>query len=409
MRALLVVVALLAPVRAFAVEPLTVEGAVALALERNVEVAARTADLSAARARLTGARAPFHANPEVGVQAGPRVRGDEVSTDVFVELTQRLELFGTRGSRIESAEGSALAAEAALAARRTDVAAQARIAFARAVAAERLASIAEDELALARESARIAARRSEVGDGTRLEVSAAQVEVGLALREVSVSRNRLEATRAELRLVAGLSPGDPLPLAGETNRARAPMLRDPDTVERAVAGRWDVAALRHELDAARAEEQFTAREWLPQPRVGAIFAREEGANIFLGTVSFELPLWNQNVAGRGVASARVARAGKELEASERRARQEALLAASRLERAREAARAFDADVVNAAKESVTLTTRAYEAGKIRLVDLLLMRRSALEAWRGEAEALAELAEAEAELLRALGREQPEGA
>ena len=65
--------------------------------------------------------------------------------------------------------------------------------------------------------------------------------------------------------------------------------------------------------------------------------------------------------------------------------------------------------MNAAKESVALTTRAYEAGKIRLVDLLLMRRSALEAWRGEVAALEELAEAEAELLRALGRVQPEGA
>ena len=209
------------------------------------------------------------------------------------------------------------------------MAAQARIAFARAVAAERLASIAEDELALARESARIAVRRSDVGDGTRLEVSAAQVEVGLALREMSISRNRLEAARAELRLVAGLPPGDPLPLAGGTKPARAPMLRDPDAVERAVAGRSDVVALRRELDAARAEEQFAAREWLPQPRVGAIFAREEGANIFLGTVSFELPLWNQNVAGRGVASAHVVRAGKELEAAERRARQEVLLAEAR--------------------------------------------------------------------------------
>jgi outer membrane protein TolC len=52
-----------------------------------------------------------------------------------------------------------------------------------------------------------------------------------------------------------------------------------------------------------------------------------------------------------------------------------------------------------------LATRAYEAGKIGLAELLLIRRSAVEARRDHLEALEELADAEAALARAVGSEQ----
>jgi len=173
-------------------------------------------------------------------------------------------------------------------------------------------------------------------------------------------------------------------------------------MERALAGRGDLAAARHEVDAARAEERFASREWLPSPRLGAGFKREEGADVVVGTLAFDLPVWNRNPAGRGAASARLARAESELDAAERRVREEVVLAARRVDAAREAARAFDADVVGATKENLALTTQAYQSGKLDLVQVLLIRRSAIEARRGEVEALAALAEAEAELARASG-------
>jgi outer membrane protein, heavy metal efflux system len=405
-RGALVLVWLLFAAHTGAAEPLTSERAVALALERNVELAVRAADLRATRARLDGARAPFQANPELGIAAGPRSRDGDRSTDVHVELSQRLEIFGTRGARIDAARGEALTAESVHASNRTEMAAQARVAFARALAAERLATLAEEELALSRDSARVAARRNEVGDGARLEVNAARVEVGRAVRGVSVARQRVEAARAELRLVSGIPAGEPLQLSDDADRSPIVNVAGDAAVERALARRADLASGRLELEAARAGERLASREWLPQPRLGASYAREEGANVVLGAISFDLPVWNRNVAGRGTASARVLRAEKELESAERRVRQEVLLALARLETAREAARAYDAEVVTAVKESFTLTTQAYQAGKIGLVELLLIRRSALEARRGEVEALAELAEAEAELVRALGGEQP---
>jgi len=402
MRMVVVIAALLVGGGAAAEDALTVEAAVALALERNPEVTAREADLRAARARLDGARLPFQANPEVAIAAGPRSRAGERSTDVDIELSQRVEIFGQRGARIEVAGAEAAAAQGALAQERAEIAAQARIAFARALAAERLAAIAEEDLALSREAARVAQKRLEVGDGSRLELNAARVEVGRAARGVALARQAVDAARAELRLVTGTPAGASLRVAGDLATA-GPNGTPPEAhVERALAGRGDLAAARHEVDAARAEARFASREWLPSPRLGAGFKREEGADVVVGTIAFDLPVWNRNPAGRGAASARLARAESELGAVERRVREEVVLAARRVEAAREAARAFDVDVVGAMKENLALTTQAYQSGKLDLVQVLLIRRSAIEARRGEVEALAALAEAEAELARASG-------
>jgi cobalt-zinc-cadmium efflux system outer membrane protein len=403
MRTVVAIAALLVGGGAAAAEgPLTVERAVALALERNPEISAREAGLRAARARLEGARLPFQANPEVAIAAGPRSRGGERSTDVDIELSQRVELFGQRGARIDAARAEAAAAEGALAQRRAEIAAQTRIAFARALAAERLAAIAEEDLALSREAARVAEKRLELGDGSRLELNAARVEVGRAARGVALARQAVDAARAELRLVTGTPAGAALRLAGDLAPAGRGGAAPEALVERALAGRGDLAAARHEVDAARAEVRFAAREWLPLPRLGAGFKREEGADIVVGTVAFDLPVWNRNPAGRGTASARLSRAESELGAAERRVREEVLLAARRVAAAREAAQAFDADVVGATKENLALTTQAYQSGKLDLVQVLLIRRSAIEARRGEVEALAALAEAEAELARVSG-------
>ena len=115
-----------------------------------------------------------------------------------------------------------------------------------------------------------------------------------------------------------------------------------------------------------------------------------------------MPVFNQNQAGRGVATAEVVRAERVLEATERRIRQEVLLAALRLETAQGVVQAFDDGVVQAMTENLGLINTAYSAGKIDLFELLVIRRDTLEARRGYIEALEELRAAEAALGRALG-------
>ncbi|ACL64429.1 putative sensor with HAMP domain [Anaeromyxobacter dehalogenans 2CP-1] len=387
-------------------DALTSERAVALALERNPELAALAAEARAAEARLEGARAPLPSNPELSAALGPRRSGGERTTDVELGLSQRLEIFGERSARIDVAAGERDAASARLAARRVELAASAREAHARALAAERLAALAREELAVAREAARAAERRAELGSASRLEVNAARGEVGRAARAVGTTASRLAAAQAALRTLLAAEPGEGLPLAGELPRPSDVRPADGEALVRAAAERrGDVAAARRSLAAAEAEQRLARREALPSPVLGARYAREERADVLLGTLSFELPLFDRNQAGRGAASARAARAGVELAAATRRAGEEVQLALARLRAATEAASAFDDGAVSGAEENLALSTRAYEAGKIGLADLLLMRRSAVEARRDHVEALEELAAAEAALARAAGSER----
>jgi cobalt-zinc-cadmium efflux system outer membrane protein len=398
-------IAVLCGATAAGAEPLTSERAVALALERNPELAALAADARAARARLSGAELLLQSNPEISAGAGPRRIGPARSTDLEVSLSQRVEVFGQRGARIEVAQAERDAAEKRLASRRVAVAAEVRSGFARVLAADRLVALAREELAVAREAVRAVERRFELGGTSQLEVNAARADGGRAARTVAVATRRAAAARAELRTVLGSEAGSPLELAGELPRSTGAGPLDADALgRRALEARADLAAARRELAAAEAEQHVAAREALPVPAIGARYSREEGADIVLGTLTFDLPLFNRNQAGRGVASARMARAQAELAAAERRVREDVVLAVARVETAGDAAQAFEGEALAGAEANVSLATRAYEAGKIGLAELLLIRRSAVEARRDHVEALEELAEAKAELARAVGSE-----
>jgi cobalt-zinc-cadmium efflux system outer membrane protein len=400
-------IAVLCGATAARAEPLTSDRAVEFALERNPELAALAADVGAARARLSGAELPLQSNPEISAGAGPRRNGAAHSTDLEVSLSQRVEVFGQRGARIDVAQAERATAEKRHASRRVAVAAEVRSAFARVLAADRLVALAREDLAVARDAVRAAERRFELGGTSQLEVNAVRVEGGRAARSVAVATQRTAAVRAELRTLLGSDAGAPLELAGELPRPAGAAPLDVDAlVGRALEARADLAAARRELAAAEAEQHFAAREALPVAAIGATYSREEGADVFLGTLTFDFPLFNRNQAGRGVASARVARAQAELAAAERRVREEVRLAVERLEIASQSVAAFEGEALAGAEANVSLATRAYEAGKIGLAELLLIRRSAVEARRDHLEALLELAEAEAGLAGAVGSERP---
>jgi outer membrane protein, heavy metal efflux system len=397
--------AVLSVATAATAEPLTRERAVAIALERNPELSALAADARAAQARLSGAELLLQSNPELSGGAGPRRRGGERTTDVEVGVSQRVEIFGQRGARIDVASAERDASDARVAARRVGLAADVRASFARVLAADRLVALAREDVAVARDAVRAVERRFELGGTTQLEVNAARAEAGRAARALAVAFRRALFARSELRTLLGIEPAAPLELEGELSRASSATSLDGEAlVSRALATRTDLVAARRELAAAEGEVRFASREALPAPVIGARYSREEGADIVLGTLSFDLPVFNRNQAGRGVASARVARAQTEVAAGERRVREEVRLAVSRLETAVEAAHAFEGEALAGAEANVTLAARAYEAGKIGIAELLVIRRSAVETRRDHVEALAELAEAEAELARAIGSE-----
>lgn len=389
-----------------ATPPITVQQSVELALERNASIQSARSDVAAAQARLEGASLLLRSNPEIEGHAGPRRTPAGTSTDFGVGVFQQIEIFGQRGARIDTAQALLASAEATLESRRVQVAGEVREAFARRLAAAQRLQLADQALALAEEALRAAEARQRSGAASKIEVNAARSSLGLAVREKALAVQRDAAAMGAFVVLVGLDPGVQVTLAGDLSGAPGEPPALTSLVERALAQRADVRAARNEVEAARAERRLAGREALPSPRLGVTYS-EEGdvggnARITQGVVAFDLPLFNRNQGGRGVAAARVVQSERALDALTRLVHTEVGVAATRVTAATAAAQAYTGGLLTGLEENMELVNEAYRAGKVGFFELLVIRRETLGARIGYIDALEELQTARAQLARALG-------
>jgi cobalt-zinc-cadmium efflux system outer membrane protein len=414
---LVVAVALLLASTAHAGETLTLAGAIRRAWERNPGIREAEAEVEAARAQVAGARLLSQNNPELSVAVGPRSGPTERTVDYELSITQPIEIAGRRRARIDAATASVKAAEARLAERRSAVAAEVREAFGRAVAAEAHEQVAMEAIELATQARKAAERRHLAGAASLIEVNTARIEVGRSQRAYLAARRMRAAAIVELKLLLGMGAVAQLSLQGQLEPSPQERTLDLQALTiMATRNRADLLVARHELEVARAEHRLASREAVPTPRLGVSFSKEESAQIVLGVLSIELPLFDRNQAARGVSNARVRQAELAVAALEQRIAQEVELSVDRVQMARETLEGFSGDVLQALDQNLALVTRGYDAGELDFLELLLMRRELLEARREYIEALAELNSAEAQLDRvlsarpgALGQDPPPAA
>lgn len=298
-------------------------------------------------------------------------------------------------------------AEARLASRRIEVAAEIREGFARWLGALQRERNAAEALDLAQQALAAAETRQSAGAASRIEVNAARAALGRAARERAGAAQRLAAARAAFVLLLGIEPSEPIEPQGElATDGNVPEVPLEALVEKALSQRPELRAARLEVETAAAERRLAAREALPSPRIGLSHSQEGdaggNARITQGVLAFDLPVFNRNQAGRGVASARVTQAERALEALTRSVRAEAALAANRLATAKAAAQAYAGGLLGGLEENMQLVNEAYRAGKVDFFELLVIRRETLEARNGYVDALEELEAAKAGLARALG-------
>jgi cobalt-zinc-cadmium efflux system outer membrane protein len=341
-------------------------------------------------------------NPELELGAGPRWDGGGRSTDWEVGVSQRLEPYGQRGLRRKAARELVGAAEARLEMRRVEIAAEVRTAFHRALAAGEQAKLAAEAFELADEAVKAAEARQRSGAASTIEVNTARIALGASLRQRSEAEQRRASAIGALIVLLGLDAREGFTLKGSLEPGASEPVDGEKLVAAALERRPDLAAARRELDAARAEARLAAREALPNPRVGVSYAEEEGAQVLRGGLAIDLPVFQRNQAGRGVAGARVEQAARAAEALERTIRAEVMVAVERQRTAATAARSFGGAAITSAHENLQLVNEAYRAGKVDLFQLLVIRREALDARTAHLSALEELAAAEAELKRVGG-------
>lgn len=353
---------------------LTFGQALALARARAPAVRAAQLRIDEARGRRLGAAVLLRDNPVVSAAIGPRTSG-ATTVDVEVGVEQTFELGGRRAARVTAADAGIeqARAEADDATRRLlrDVA----VAFCGALHAEeqvRLATAAETVMS---DVLRVAERRRQLGDVAVLDVNVSRAALARARSDIRAAEAARSAALGELAALLGEEPGGELAVRGDL-RERRPLALE---VLLARSGeRPDLRALAAEVRAAEADARLGAAQRWPDLGLGMHYAREEDANIFLGTVALTLPVFDHGQGLRADSLARVRRLRFEVDAGRRAVAIAVQTAFATYERRQSAALELEQHALPLLDENEALARRSYETGQLALSELLLIRRETFD-------------------------------
>ena len=352
---------------------MTLAEVLARAREQAPQIVSARLAIDETRARLAGASLRWQQNPELQGALGNRNGPESRYTDFEIGLAQSFEPGARRSARMDSANAAIAQSTAASEDTMRLVLRAAAGGYYRALHAGQRVQLLERAQELAAGVHTVADRRYKAGDIAVLDVNIARA----ALARARADREAAEAARSlalgELKALLGLDEeialdGDLTP-APETDLNRA--------LESA-ASRPELRMLEAAIGEADADLRLGASFSKPEYGVGARYAREEGDQIVLGTMSLSLPITVKGQELRASATARSARLRAELDAARTRVRVEVRSSFDVYRRRLTALRTLETDAIPGLDESDTLAARSFDAGQIGLTDLLLIRREILE-------------------------------
>jgi cobalt-zinc-cadmium efflux system outer membrane protein len=364
---------------------LTLEQALARASSEGSATLIAASERERAAARARQARA--WENPTLSVEVenvlGRGPYRDFDAAESTVSLSQPLPLGGGRGARVRAARSDEQAATAAIALAALELRRDVALAYAEAIAADRLAGIARERAALGAQTRAAVERRHAAGLESDLQRARVEVEtVGMqadARRRAAAAlahRRALAAHWREATVTAALDEAwfDAAPDVAFDGVPDAA----PDTAPnhpRLVVARARVEQARAEIEAAR-RAPFSGLEATVGTR------RFEGApgadHAWVLGLSMPVPVWDRNEGG--IAEARAALQGAEFDL-ERAARD--LLAEREAALAERDAATLEVDTLTmsglpASKSLAQLSVQGYEAGRLSLIERLEAERALVQ-------------------------------
>jgi cobalt-zinc-cadmium efflux system outer membrane protein len=379
---------------------LTLDAAIQRAFQASPELAEAQAAVGEARARRLGAG--LLANPELSARGAARLLDQGARPDVAVELSQALPLGGQRGDRTVVADDEIREAEARLTHARQALATRVHLAFIEASRAQELSELATASVQLTKRLLAASERRLAVGDSAALDVHVARAELGRADDALTRARVDAVAARVTLAVVMGEDALSRVHLAPPpvTERVLPPLAQ---VLSEAKARRADLEALRIAVETARARVELARSGAVPSLTLTAFFELEGGSEVIVGGgLSLPLPFFDRNQGGIAEAVATTARQQAELRRGELEVSREVATAYELYTSATGSQRAFEGQVVSSMEETVDLLQRSFDAGKIGFTEVLVLRRSLIEARAMAAETRARAAQAGVVLDVAMG-------
>ena len=377
--------------------PLTLEQAWEQADQANPALRSVQANLAAAQGELTDARALLWNNPQLATDLRKHIipqtnNPAQVNHEWTVGLSQTFEIGGQQGQRRSAAEQSFAATQEVIADTRRQLRAEVEQRFVQVLSLQLRIQMEEQTRKLIEGAATAVRKRVAAGEDSRLDGNLAKVEAERAQNQVSLLREQLVRSRADLATLLQL-PSDNLPvadgsldtpraaytleelLAGATNR---PLLRAFDYREKAARSR---------LGLERAAVYPDVTLGLSTGRAGTADARE---NITGLSVSLPLPLFRRNDTGIGRATTELTQVQVQQQAAQRDARAQVLALWERLQGLKSRVKRLSESVLPSLEENRHLSAEAFRAGEIGLLQLLLVNRQVLDGQRDLLDARTEL-------------------
>jgi cobalt-zinc-cadmium efflux system outer membrane protein len=353
---------------------LTLEDVAARARAQAAAVMVARARVAEAEAGVVDAAARFRENPLLEASAGPR-RGGNATTDLDIGVSQALESGSRRRARIAGAQAAVDRQRADVAQTAARAVADAGELFLRALAAAERERTFVDADGLSRQLLAATERRYAAGDVAAIDLNLARIEAARAAAALLAARSEAEVARDMLRALLRLPAGQTLELAGSLDGTPPPPIAQ---LEAAIETRPEFAALAAEAREAAAGVQLGRALAGPALGVKVAYEREDTDSIVLGGLTVSLPAFQKGQGTLAAGLAREARVRLEREAAREAALADLRAVYADYQRRAALVAAFTRDALPPVADNEQLAQRAYEAGEMNLLDLLLVRRDAID-------------------------------
>ncbi len=391
------------------VASLTLEEAWRLAEEANRDLRRARANVAGADGQLKDTQAPIWNNPVLSTEhtrrrVTPTVPSDDRFSEWNLGLSQTFEVAGQQGHRRQAAQLDLDASREDVEEVRREIRAAVEQRFTRVLELQRRLELERDGLKLIQEAAAAVGKRVRAGEDSRLDGNLAAVEAERAQNQLSLLSEQLREARAELAALLQLPPASFPEVSGELNVSSRNYSLDELLSRAATQPRVRSLTLREE--AAHSKLALERASVYPDVTVGLTTGREGPADgrerLTMLSVSMPLPLFKRNAAGIGKATSELTQAQIERGATIRDVEAQVRALWQKLESVRARLKRLTESVLPTLDENQRLSTVAFRAGEIGLLQLVVVNRQLIDARRDHLEALAELVQTRIELEKAAG-------
>ncbi len=402
-----------------AVNGLTLDDAVARALEREPALRASRAQVEVARGLQ--AQAGLHPNPSLSFSQQQEPAGTDNQTRV--EMQWPLDLFRKSG-RVAVADREVDAAQHATADRARLLAGRVRMKYGEVVTAVRTLSITEELVAATTRQRTLVAARVEQGATPPLDRDMLRVEGQRLEAERLVQAGSVERRLVELKRLLGLPPDAVLSLRDSLEQlVRREQVTEGTAIasSEAVTSRPDVRQADAQIAVAEAQIDRARREGKPDVSLFGMYMRSDAGfpqrgfgptgdlervrgvfHYVTAGAMVTVPVLNRNQGAIAAAQAQQTAAAAQADAARLTAQSEVAAARIRNTNARRALDAYTADAVVLARQNLDVVRQTYELGRGTLLDVLNEQRRYLDLERAYTDVLREAFDAKQELKEALG-------